>query len=315
MRKEQPVLLQCVEMLVLFGILAAIDKGLLSGDAFSNLNPNPYWLPVLVMATAYGTGMGLLAGVIASAIWLSWSTVWSGPADHLEQQLRMSIQPMLWMVTALIVGEVTANRRNRIADQQRQQQAMDRNWKKMADVVARLTDINRRLQVRIATEQRTVVHAIAAGLGLSEPDPERQIDAIARMIALAAQTEDFTYYDVRGNQVVARFGGRKTSGQPSDLTKSVLVQAMLAGPRVVQGNDPADQAMMAQIGSIALPVIGPGEQLAGIIIIHGLTGIRITQAYMAQLLHVADLLGKSGALFGRDPAFAAKWQVPEGKVA
>ncbi|WP_150291406.1 hypothetical protein [Sphingobium estronivorans] len=315
MLKKHPILLQCAEMLILFAALVATDKGFLHGDAFSGLNPNPYWLPVLIMAIAYGTGMGLLAGVIASALWLSWSTVWSGPADHLEQQLRLSVQPMLWMVTALIVGEVTASRRNRIADQRRQQQAMDRNWTKLADVIARLTDTNRRLQVRIATEQRTVVHAIAAGLDLSEADPERQVDALTRMIALVAQTEDFTYYDVRGGQVVARFGGRATSGQPSDLTRSILVEAMLAGPRVVQGDDPADQAMLAQIGSIALPVVGAGEQLAGIIIIHSLSGIRITQSYMAQLLHVADLLGRSAALFGREPAFAAKWLVPKGKVA
>ncbi|PJG49553.1 hypothetical protein CAF53_16055 [Sphingobium sp. LB126] len=313
MLKKQPILLQCAEMLVLFAILIAIDQGLLHGDAYSDLNPNPYWLPVLVMAIAYGTGMGLLAGAIASAIWLCWSNIWSGPADHLEQQLRLSIQPMLWMVTALIVGEVTASRRNRIADQRRQHQAMERNWKKLAEVVARLTDTNRRLQVRIATEQRTVVEAIAAGLGLTESDPERQIDAVARMIALAAQTDDFTFYDVRGSQVVARFGGRTPSGQPSDLTKSMLVQAMLAGPRVLQNDDPADQAMLAQIGSIALPVMGAGDQLAGIIIIHSVG--RITAAYMTQLLHVTDLLGKSSALFGREPAFTAKWQMPEGKVA
>lgn len=315
MLKKQPILLQCAEMLILFAALMAIDQGLLHGDAFSDLNPNPYWLPVLVMAIAYGTGMGLVAGAIASLIWFSWSNVWPGPADHLEQQLRLSIQPLLWMVTALIVGEVTASRRNRMAEQQRQHDAMDRNWKKLAEVIARLTDTNRRLQVRIATEQRTVIHAIAAGLGLSEPDPERQIDAIARMIALAAETEDFTFYDVRGAQVVARFGGRATSGQPTDITKSMLVQAMLAGPRIVQGDDPADQAMLAQIGSIALPIVGAGEQLAGIIIIHSITGIRITDAYMAQLLHVTNLLGKSAALFGREPAFPAKWQMPKGKVA
>ena len=49
MLKRQPILLQGAEMLVLFAILIAIDHGLSHGDAYSGLNPNPYWLPVLVM--------------------------------------------------------------------------------------------------------------------------------------------------------------------------------------------------------------------------------------------------------------------------
>src|SRR3546814_2435516 len=56
---------------------------------------------------------------------------------------------------------------------------------------------NRKLQVRIATEQRTIVQAMAAGLAVSKADPESQADALAHLIALAAQTEDFTFYDVR----------------------------------------------------------------------------------------------------------------------
>ncbi|WP_313806476.1 hypothetical protein [Sphingobium sp.] len=315
MLKKRPILLQGTEMLILFAILMAIDLGLSKGDAFSDLNPNPYWLPVLIMATAYGTGAGLVAGAIASAIWFHWSDLWPGSADHIEQQLRLSIQPMLWMVTALVMGEVTANRVNRIADQQRQHQAMDRNWKRLAEIIARLTDINRRLQVRIATEQRTVVQAIAAGLGLSQPDPESQVDAVARMIALAAQTEDFTFYDVHGSQVIARFGGKAAPGQPADLTRSVMAQAMLAAPRPLRSDRGPDQLLLAKLGILAVPVAGAGEQLLAIILVHDVAGVRITEAYVAQLLHVADLLGKCPALFGRDQAFASKWLVPEGKVA
>lgn len=315
MLKKRPIFLQGAEMLILFGALMAIDHGLLNSDAFSDLNPNPYWLPVLIMATAYGTGAGLAAGAIASAIWFNWSNLGAGPADHIEQQLRLSIQPMLWMVTALVMGEATASRMNRIADQERQHQAMDRNWKKLAEVIARLTDTNRRLQVRIATEQRTVVQAIAAGINLSQPDPDRQLEAVARMIALAARSEDFTFYSVRGNQVTSRLGGKAAIGQPTDLTRSALAQTMLAAPRPVRSDRAADQPMLSQYGDLAVPVAGAGEELAAIILVHSVVGFRITEAYVAQLVHVADLLSQCPALFGREQAIVAKWLVPEGKVA
>ncbi len=315
MLKKRPILLQCAEMLILFATLMAIDQGLMSGNAFSDINPNPYWLPVLVMATTYGTGSGLAAATIASAIWFRWSNPWSGATDHIEQQLRLSIQPMLWMVTALVTGEVTASRRNRIADQERQHQAMDRNWKKLAEIIARLTDTNRKLQVRIATGQRTIVQAMAAGLDLSKPDPESQADAVARLIALAAQTEDFTFYDVRGAQVTARFGGKAAQGQAPDLSRSPMAQAMLATPRPLRADRAADRPLLSEWGLLAVPVAGAEEGLAAIILVHSAAGIRITEAYVAQLLQVADLLGKCPALFGREQAFAPKWLVPEGKVA
>jgi hypothetical protein len=315
MLKHRPIFLQCAEMLILFALLLAIDMGLLDGDAFSNLNPNPFWLPVVAMAITYGTGMGLVAGIIATAIWLNWSNIWSLPADHLEQQLRLSVQPLLWMVAALVIGEVTASRMNRIADQERRHQAMDRNWKRLAEVIAHLTDTNRKLQVRIATEQRTVVQAIGAGLRLTQADPEKRAEAVARMIALAAQTEDFTFYDVRGNQVTARFNGRVAADQPPDLSRSILVETMLATPRPLQNGCALDQAALAEIGVAALPVMDREEALVAIIVIHSVIGLRTTEAYMAQLRHVADLIGRTPALFGKEVGGAPKWLMPEGKVA
>ena len=315
MLKKRPVLLQCVEMLILFATLTAIDRGLMDGNAFSHLNPNPYWLPVLIMATTYGTGSGLIAGVIASAIWFNWSHPSLGGTDHIEQQLRLSIQPMLWMITALIMGEVTASRRNRIADQERQHLAMERNWKKLAEIIARLTDTNRKLQVRIATEQRTIIPAMAAGLASTHPDPEGKIDAIARMIALAARTEDFTFCDVRANRVTARFGGKAVSAPVGDLPRSRLVQAMLAAPRLMRMDHAADQPFLSGWGRLAVPISGADEELAAIILIHSAAGIRITEAYVTDMLQLADLLGNCPALLGREQASATKWLAPEGKVA
>ena len=316
MLKQRPVFLQCAEMLVIFAALLAIDHLLLGGGAFRQLNPNPYWLPVLVMAITYGTGMGLVAGAIASAIWLSWPHDWQHLSDHFEMQLRLSIMPLLWMVTALVVGEVTASRMSRLAAHEERHQAMDHNWQRLAEVIARLTSINRKLQVRIATEQRTVNQAVAAAIGLAEPDPAHQIDAIAKLIALAAQTEDFTFYDVRAGQVVARFAGRDATGRPSDLSRSALAQSLLEEPRLLHEGRTSDQGILAHFGLIALPVFREDDELGGVIVIHSAPNLRITEARIAELAHVAELLGNCSALFGGEHMFAqSRWLVTGGKVA
>ncbi|HJT41314.1 MAG TPA: hypothetical protein VJ762_13365 [Sphingobium sp.] len=316
MLRHRPIFLQGAEMLVIFAALLAIDHIFLNGDAFSHVNPNPYWLPVLIMATAYGTGMGLVAGAIASGIWLYWPHMWPDVTDHLERQLRLSVLPMLWMITALIMGEVTASRIARLAAQEERHQAMEHNWQRLAEVIARLTSTNRKLQVRIATEQRTVNQAVAAAVGLAEPDPAQQIDATARLIALAAQTEDFTYYDVRSGQVVARFAGQDAAGRPADLSRSALAKAMLEEPRTLHEGRTADQGILAHYGLIALPVCREEGGLGGMILIHSAPRLRITEARLAELSHVADLLGRSAILFGREHVFGQpKWLVSGGKVA
>ncbi|WP_198912797.1 hypothetical protein, partial [Streptococcus agalactiae] len=59
-----------LEFVALFGLLLLADHMVAGGTAFAGIQPNPYWLPVLVMALAYGTEAGLLAAFLASAIWL-----------------------------------------------------------------------------------------------------------------------------------------------------------------------------------------------------------------------------------------------------
>ncbi|ANI76561.1 MULTISPECIES: hypothetical protein [Sphingobium] len=316
MLKQRPIFLQCAEMLVMFAVLMAIDHMLLDADAFQQLNPNPYWLPVLAMAISYGTGIGLLAGLVASAIWLSTPHAGLDMPDQLEMQLRLSIMPLLWMVTALVAGEVTAVRMARLAAQDERHQAMDNNWQRLAEVIARLTSINRKLQVRIAIEQRTVNQAVAAAVGLAEPDPALQIDAIARLIALAAQTEDFTFYDIRAGQVVARFAGRDAAGRPADLSRTALAHAMMENPRPLHEGHSTEQGILAHFGLIALPVFRDEDELGGMIIIHSAPNLRITEARVAELAHMAELFGNCSALFGGEHMFAqGKWLVPGGKVA
>src|SRR3546814_10191640 len=52
----------------------------------------------------------------------------------------------------------------------------------------------------------------------------------------------------------------------------------------------ADCPLLSESGILAVPVAGTDEGLAAIILVHSAVGIRITEAYVAQLLHVADLL-------------------------
>lgn len=317
MQGQRLILRKFLEMAVLFALLLGIDHGLLAGDAFAEFNPNPYWVPVLVMAVTYGTGTGLISAVVATVIWLSAPHEWLRETDHLGAQLRLSIMPMLWTTAALAIGEVTSSRKASIAEHERRYEGMERNWERMADVVARLARTNRTLQVRIATEQRTVDQAVSAALGLSEIDTAGQIEAVARLIALATESEDFTYYDVRGRQMVARFCGKEAAGRPRDLSLTPLAQQMIASPALLHAGQTEDSELLEPFGVMAMPLqVREGGAVLGMILVHSAKRLRFTKAKVAELRHIAGLLGRLPVLTARGQAAeTAPWRLPEGKVA
>lgn len=316
MHEQRHILRMLAEMLILFASLLAIDHGLLSGEAFADVNPNPYWLPVLIMAMSYGTGMGLAAAFAATMIWLAAPHGRADGVDDLEMQVRLSLLPMLWMGTGLAIGEVTASRKARIAEQERRYHVMERNWERMADTFKRLAKINRTLQIRIATEQRAVGQAISAATGLADSDPANQLNAVARLIALAAQTEDFTCFDVQGSQVVARFRGKAAKRRPSDLSRTNLGRHMIANPALLHADRVADRKILARLGIVALPIRNDDDgPIAALLVIHASRRLRLTDAKIAELSYIAQSLGRLPVMFAGGTAVQAGWNVVEGKVA
>lgn len=227
MPRRRPIYLQCAEMAALFACLVMIDNLVLAGNGFQTVEPNPYWLPVLVFSVAYGTGMGLLAGALASTIWIASPHMWPGESDLLEQQVQLSVLPMLWLIVALVIGEVTARRAARQASLNDRMLEMERKWKRIGEVVARLSRTNRDLQVRIATEQRSFNEAVAATLALCEADPARLTPAVQKLIGLAAQSDDYTLYAASNHRLVARLRGEAISNAPAELSSTPLGEGML----------------------------------------------------------------------------------------
>lgn len=318
MRRHLRLFRICAEMSILFAVLLAVDHGFLSGQAFSQVEPNPYWLPVVIMALTYGTGAGLWAAIIATGIWVAAPHNRAEAGDQLEMLLRLSLQPLMWIVVALVIGEVTASRKIKIREQEKRGDETERKLERMADALARLAKINRTLQIRIATEERTVGQAISAAIGLTEPSQANRIQAVTRLIALAAQTENFTFYDVRGGQIIARFGGRAAHNRPHELSQTDLSQMMIAGPALAHAGPAADRKALARVGIVALPVrTGDGGVLLGVLVIHALPQSRLTEARIAELSHVADSLGRLSVLFSSDfnSIRPATWLLSEGQVA
>ncbi|MCW1381898.1 hypothetical protein OLX02_03595 [Novosphingobium sp. KCTC 2891] len=280
------------EMAVVFSILLGIDHTFFAGHAYAGVEPNPYWLPVLLMATCYGSGAGLSAAIVATAIWVT-APAHGAAGDHLQRMLSLSILPMLWVIAALLIGEITSNRLTTIRKLARHRNKLQRDQHKLAETISDLAQTNRRLQVRIVTEERTVGDAVAAAIHLVEAGPAKQVAGIERLIALAAGNEAFTFYTVRDQQLMPLFRG---STARSDLSWGDLIERFGKGGPASDG-----QAIRLDCGELILPVYADGDPvLCGVLALESMSvdesvGKAVaSQAMLAELQHVAQSLARLG---------------------
>ena len=305
------------ELLVLFGTLFAVDHLLLSGDAFSDIEPNPYWLPVLVLAMSYGSGMGLAAAAIASLIWVVAPHQWPSGIDELGEQHHLSLLPLLWTMAALLIGEVTASRKARYESLSQRHTELSDDWEKAAVTFASLSKTNRDLQVRIASEQKVGGQAIAAAAGLVQPDQLSQAEALTRLIALSVLSDDFTYYQVRGDRIVAQLQGAAAQGRPIDASHTALAQTIAKQPRIIHAGQERSLPLLKDFGIAAIPVRDETSGvLAAILVIHSSDSLQMNAAKLAEFSQIAKAIGRYSAILARPHTInLVDCEFVEGKVA
>ncbi|MEO0031186.1 MAG: hypothetical protein RIS94_944 [Pseudomonadota bacterium] len=272
-----------MEMAAIFGILSGIDHLVGTGGAFANVDPHPFWAPVLLMAVTYGSGMGLAAALAATAIWVADHGA-LGAGDHLQRMLALSIMPMLWVTSALVIGEISSSRLIRVARLAHQRVKLKRDQHKLVDMIRQLIRTNRALQVRIAVEERAVEDAVAAALELGEASADQRIAGIERLVALVTGSAAFAFYRVIDGDLVPVLRG---AGAHGGLTMEDLV-GYAAGRidedtvvrigqdchvvAVCSGGDPVLDGVLAVEGAARGP-LGESLQVALVQIARSLEGL------------------------------------------
>ncbi|KQN27879.1 hypothetical protein [Sphingomonas sp. Leaf38] len=285
-----------IEMAAGFAALVAVDAWLTGGTGFARIEPNPLWIPVLAMALAYGTGPGLVAAAAASALWLAHGHTVAPERDYLDHVLHLSVQPLLWFVVAIAIGEVTILRTARHHRLEKHARTATRNVARLTEAFATLSRTNRALQVQIATEDRTAGHVIDVATRLSSADAAERRDAIGALIALSARTEDFTCYRITGRDARAWLHGPVTAGRREILPAALLERVERAQQAKQRGGilhvaRRGDRRVLDGIGvaAIALADRASGE-IVGCLVLHTLPFEALDARRTADLAEIAAWL-------------------------
>ncbi len=301
-----------VELVVMVGALLAIDRWLTGGTGFAQVSPNPLWIPVLVMALAYGTGPGLLAAALASALWVAHVHETAPERDYLDHLFHLSIQPLLWFVAAVTIGEVTILRIARHDQLEKRSRIAMRNVARLTEAFATLSRTNRLLQVQIATEARTIGHVIDVATRLSAVDPADRRSAIGALIALAARTQDFTCYRIAANEARAWLHGPVTAGRRESLPSALLERLERRGGLLHVARR-GDRLVLDGIGVAAIALVDRmSGEIVGCLVLHTLPFEALNASRTAELGEIAAWLTP---LLADTLRSAPRTVMPAGQVA
>lgn len=301
-----------IELGVMAAALVALDQWLTGGTAFAAIQPNPLWVPVLVMALAYGTGPGVIAAAFASTLWLMHARGMPGDRDYLDHLFHLSLPPLLWFVAAVAVGEVTNIRTARLGRVQLQGRTATRNIARMTEAFDTLSRTNRLLQVQIAVETRTLGHVVGTAARLSSIDPVERRDAITQLIAMAARTEDFTCYRVAGDEARAWLRSAKTTGR-HDILPIALMERLIRRRGILHVARRSDRSALDSVGVAAVPLTDPADgTLLGCLVLHALPFAALNANRVAELGEIAAWLAP---LLGEPARTVQRAVRPAGLVA
>lgn len=256
-----PPLSGLIELAVLTGLLIALDWGLPDFD-LSDIQPNPFWLPVLLLSLQYGTISGLIAAGVALLI-----TVMSGlppegvGENHFNYALRVYTQPILWFAAAVILGQF---RMRQIAAKEalrRQVAELSQSRATLADYATSLRERCDRLErERAGARASPTVQLLERLLALAEQPGTlpATFDRLMQMAFPGASASVFAVQDSRLVQVAAHNWGEAPRWQSEIGLAHPLYRSVIGEGCSLSVLEPGDEHKLAGEGLVATPIRANG---------------------------------------------------------
>lgn len=291
-----PPLSAIVELSVIVALLLAVDW-LLPALDINNIQPSPYWLPVLLLTLHYGTASGTLAVIVAIVAYFSLVTLPEQGVGENEfaYRLRILSQPILWIATAVLLGQfrmvqISAKRelRRRLAELETQRNTLANYAQRLR---TRCDMLERDIAARPATAAAPLLEAFATLAATKDGLAAATQAAFASAFPGAA----VSLYS-RSETGLTKVASNGWPSQPPWATEldatHPLAKAIVAGKVKPTVLDSTDDIILAGQGLAAVPVVEPlSGKVIGMIKLESADASVVSEGLIAQLDVLAAAVG------------------------
>jgi hypothetical protein len=258
------------ETIGLTAVIVALDIAFVQESAAAAGMPNPYWIPVLLMACQYGVLGGLFATVVASAAYLALdSSTQSAALDFYAYAAAVAGQPAAWLATALILGGLRSLHIRHARDLSDQLEESAAAAEELSGALESALDEIRGLERDIAVNAGSAATVLRSLARLDLSDPRAAAISFADLIRHGVGADRFTIYmqDSIGFRAAHLADGER-SLPVSELPplEGVLASALRATGEVVQGVQrwPATDEQVPVL-AVSARRVSDGEVMAAVV--------------------------------------------------
>ncbi len=247
------------EIAVFFAVILIFNFLFGDGARFWGVSPHPFWVIVLLIAVQYGTSEGILAAVVSSVILL----LGNMPEQSLNQDMydylfQIFKLPILWLVTAVVIGELRQRHiREREYLQNELREARHRE-EAIANSYAKVKNLKEKLELKIASQLRASVDTYRAARAIEKTHPADVLQGIQELVNSVLQPEKFSVYllDNEGlsSTITSGWGAEDNYTKNFDV-HSELYKEVIGKQHVLCVANRDHQRVLGEEGVLAGPLI------------------------------------------------------------
>ena len=264
-----------IEIALFFIIALVIDYAFMQGNHFAHVTPHPFWIIVLLMATQYGTNEALLGAILSSIVLL----IGDFPAqaegqDWYTYVYDISLTPILWIVFAVIIGEIRQRHRNERERLRKELNASLEREEKIAESYETVSKRKENLETQIAGQLNSAVAAYRAAKAVETLNPGAVMKGIEELVSAVIGAKSFSLYLFNNNKLSATLlhGWEQDAPFARELDEhSPLYRAILGEKAYLCVANQDHESTLDKQGVLAGPVISPDSgQVVGMLKVEAL---------------------------------------------
>ncbi|MBI4237196.1 MAG: diguanylate cyclase [Deltaproteobacteria bacterium] len=181
------------EIPLAFGLLVALNQLVWpEWPGFLEIDPHPYWLPILLFGFRYGITAGVVSGSLAAALYLG--SAWHSVDPYRLEDFSFYFLPGTFVLLGALIGVVTARDRARIAQLQAENAQAAAGLQHVQEEARTLADVNRGLEQRIVSRMSTLVTLYEGARRLDATSLEALYPALLDFIAKTLEADVAALY-------------------------------------------------------------------------------------------------------------------------
>ncbi len=291
------------ELAVFFVITILLALTLGRHDLFFSVCPHPFWIIVILLSVQYGTNEGLVAACAATVILL----LGHYPEKSLFQDkysyfLSIALNPILWFVSAAILGEI---RLRHIRERDRLKEIAleaDSREKTISEAYNQLKAVKEKQDIKIASEMQTALMAYEALKNLETMDLDSILKGGLELMKGLIFPEKCSLYLLESDQLmrIAQEGwsanDMKSIIYPSN---SRIFQEVIGNQKTISVLNEDEKMILANEGLLAAPIkssINPSA-VFGMLKVEALPFLRLRLNTIQILRQIGEWVGTAYEAF------------------